>query len=390
LTTVEWTELFQLASRQRVGPLLFGGLKSQKLDGLVPPPLRDEWQMMYRTNAVRNLRLYGELAEVSKLLQQSGMAVIVLKGAWLAATVYCQPALRFMYDLDIMVARKDLPRAVQALGKRGYRSYVQSTPEECFAGSHHWPRLFREGGIAGIEVHWNLTEPGETWNIEPVSLWDRAAPVTLAETIALSLCPEDALLHLCLHLTHAHLFEKGNSPLCDIDRTVRHFEKTLDWQAVEQRARDWGWQRGAHLALYLASTMLQTPVPPQVITRLEPVGFTEDIARAAFLHLLADNRPKEGISHGFTRFYEETSPIKKIRLFFESLFPPPQVLAPVLGVPSNSKRIYLHYPARLIHLLCHYGTKCVRLLLRLDQEERREMAALRRRKGVLEDWFHVS
>lgn len=390
LEPAAWVELFKMAARQRVGPLLFHQLKSQKLDGHMPLPIRDEWQALYRTNAIRNLRLYDELGQILKLLQEAGIPVLVLKGAWLAETVYPQPALRFMFDIDLMVSRGDLARTIEKLSEQGYDSYIRSTLEECFEGSHHWPRLFREGCIAGIEVHWNLTEPGEAWNIDSAPLWERAKPATLAETTVLSLCPEDAVLHLCLHLTHAHLFEKGISPLCDIDRTVRHFENTLDWNALEGRACTWGWERGVHLALYMASVLLKTPVPPQVIQRLEPAGFTEDISQAAFQHLLADNRPKEGISHGFTRFYEESSPLKKIRLFFESLFPSPQVLAPVLGVPSNSPRIYLHYPARLLHLLRHYGTKSLRLSLRLDREERREMAALLHRKEILEDWFQAS
>jgi len=54
---------------------------------------------------------YQELSDVLKQLQRGGIEVIVLKGAYLAKTVYQSEALRVIGDMDLLVKPADLSKA---------------------------------------------------------------------------------------------------------------------------------------------------------------------------------------------------------------------------------------------------------------------------------------
>jgi len=383
-----WEQLLDLAAQQRVGPLMYQRLKAHRLASLVPAPTWERWKKLYFKNAGRNLRLYHELGQILRALRERHIPVLVLKGGFLASAVYRDPALRYMSDIDLLVPPGDVPAALERLLALGYQSSGPFIVEQYLALKHHLPPFGKPGAMAAVEVHWSITSPDQPWAIAPDELWTRAVPATIAGVKVLSLCPEDLLLHLCLHATYHHLAElfwQGISPLCDVDQTVRHYQTALDWDHVRQRADAWGWGKGVYLILYLARELLKTPIPDQVLSSLQPASFSTRIAEAAITQLLADKRPMQMMTSDFARLWGDASLVKKARLFLSRLFPPPRAMALYYPVPYNSPKIFLYYPARFRHLFRRYSSKVWRLW-RGDQE----IAALTNNQNTVSSWLEQS
>lgn len=349
LEPAQWEELVVLADKQRVTPLLYYHLKSHDLTEILPAPIMTGLYTAFRKNAIRNLKIYHEMAQLLKMLQANNIPAIVLKGAYLAQAVYQNLALRFMVDYDIMVQEADLPAAIEIVTALGYRA-ADPVRLESKAVLHHLPPFFKDNGTAYLEIHWTITQPNRPYTIEKVDeLWTRAQPFRLAGVEALTLCPEDLLLHLCAHAAYHHLFKMGIRPLYDVAQTVAHFQAELDWDVVCQRSIEWGWSRGVYLTLHLSNTLLGAAIPPHVLERLKPAEVSPQLIEIAkaYLFMSDDEELDDTISNNFIRMVG-TRPLKdKAGLLIKRFFISRQELANAYGVPLDSPRLYLYYPVRL-------------------------------------------
>jgi hypothetical protein len=209
------------------------------------------------------------LSDLLRELHVAGIAVVVLKGAYLAQAVYGEPALRSMGDADVLVQRADLARATALMRAGGWRDKVPGamTPEH----GHQLPTLVLGG--AQVELHWAIEDDDSPFAIDSDGLWRRAVRAEIGGAPALALSPEDLLLHLALHAAYGHgwlQFESGLRPLADIVACLKHFGAGLDWDIVVDRARAWGVHPSVWVTLVLVRDLLHADTPPQVLARLAP------------------------------------------------------------------------------------------------------------------------
>jgi Uncharacterised nucleotidyltransferase len=200
----------------------------------------------------------------------------VLKGAFLAERAYSDRALRPMSDIDLLVRAEDLGRAATALEGVGYRiAHDPDFREDLRIRHHHW--IFRRDGRGGgipVEVHWDLHPPGTRFRMEARALWDRAVPASLAGTPALSLVPEDLLLHLVSHAAR-HRFKMGLLPICDVAAVIESQRESLSGKELAARANESGCAGAAKVMLEIAADLLGTEAPADVLAALERNGDQE-------------------------------------------------------------------------------------------------------------------
>ena len=67
-----------------------------------PAQIAASWQAAHRIAAMQAMVQRAELAETCALLERAGFAPIALKGAWLSAHAYPEPAQRPMRDIDLL------------------------------------------------------------------------------------------------------------------------------------------------------------------------------------------------------------------------------------------------------------------------------------------------
>ncbi len=381
LTLTEWQALLLLAREQQVSALLAHRLKTRGLEVAAPPEIRRELQATYRRNAFRNLRLYSELNHIVTALHAADISVIALKGVYMASAVYENLALREVGDIDLLAPIGDLERATEILEAQGYTPTAPISVPAAMTTLHHLP-VFVKPPAANVELHWNITPPNTNYSVAPAGLWERALPARIAGSDVLGLCPEDLLLHLCVHTSYQHLFEFGLRPSCDIAEVIRHFGAALNWLQVVERARRWRWQDGVYGALLLAKDLLGAAVPDAVLRDLRPARFDESLVAIARMQVFTDRHMTDALSINLVQMWQGAGLLGKIRVFWRSLFLPKAQISLVYAVPLDSPRIYLCYIIRLQKILSRYLT----LALGLRRGDPM-LTAVAQRKADLLDWF---
>ena len=381
LSPERWQVLLTLATTQRVRPLLWHRLRQKGMDKAVPMAAAEALQEASHRNTLHNLLFYGELRLLLSVLKPEGIPLILLKGIFLADAVYGNIGLREMNDIDVLARPADLTRISDIMAGMGYRPIQPICADITLNAQHHLPRMVKNGHAA-FEIHWNLTQPGESYSIDPGGLWERAVPVKIAGCEALTLAPEDLLLHLCMHTSYQHQFAFGLRPSCDIAETISRFGSALDWQTTAELAACQGWQRGVYLALRLAMELAGADVPADILARLRPADMTESILETARALVFTDKSFAISIPVPFAELLESRRLWDKIRIFRQRVFLPRAIIASLYSVPVDSVRIYSYYPRRFIDLLRRHGHT-----LKKFQENDTPLKALADRKNRIANWL---
>ncbi len=276
---IDWPALVERAQRNGVAPLLYRRLREM---AHVPPAALDLLRRAYYQNAAANALRYRELGQVLSALEAVGIPTLVLKGPALALTIYPDPALRIIGDLDLLVRREQVEQAMAALRELGYETPDRGLPYPVAYltrfGRHLQLQRHERAGPLELEVHWTLI--GELWAgavtaIDVEGLWARATPLQGQGWEACQLSPADTLVHLALHATLMHGFtELGLRVYVDVDRLVRHHTSAKQagafWAQAIALARAGRLATTLYTTLALARDLLGTPLPASVLAALRP------------------------------------------------------------------------------------------------------------------------
>jgi len=227
--------------------------------------------------------------------------------------------------------------------------------------------------------------PASGFAVDVEGLWQRSRPATVAGAQVRSLCPEELLLHLCMHISFQHRFSAGLLPLCDIAETLRRFRQALDWGQLRERAVEWRAARCLYLSLRLAVDLLGAEVPDGVLPTLEPEGWDPAFAVQASEQIVTVDEEPLPMTHDLARVWGAGGLQKQAATLLQVAFPSPEILSRVYPASPSSWRIYLYYPVHLAHLLSRYGRTAWRLLRR--DEEMVAAAERRERMNALREWI---
>ena len=283
LTAMDWDRLERLAGWHRLGPLLWHWLSGGPV---LATAVWERLEQGYLDNAARNLYVQAELARVLGALDREGVAAMPLKGAALIETVYPDPALRVMRDLDILIRAEDAKRAQAAVADLGYRSGANLRGEE---GSREWmdehhyhlPPLIGPERLLAVELHRHLVLPDDPARFDISGFWDRARPARTGPSHLVA-APEDLLTHVALHFSRNRLWrsEGALAQVADVAWILdRH---PLDWDALIRRATVDGTGPSLFLGLFAARELLGSEVAGPVMAALRPDSF-RDVQGRRFL-----------------------------------------------------------------------------------------------------------
>jgi Uncharacterised nucleotidyltransferase len=375
-----WQRFGALAAEQRVRPLVRAFLITQGGDLGIPEPISRALEDQCRQITARILFRQAEAVRIVQALTAANIPVIVLKGACLANLVYRDVALREMHDLDLLVPSEFLQAAVDAMLGRGYESLRRSSVAVDASVRHHVAPLVK--GVMTVEIHWNITAPGEPYTIDPAELWSRAMPLPIGGTMARSLSPEDLLLHLCLHTSYHHQFECGLRPSCDIAALIDRYGAQFDWDAVCRRSLQWRWSKGVYVALALAQRLVGAKVPAEVLSRLQGNDSLHAVESANRL-LWAAPRETAAFTPSLAPLAAHASWSDRLRHGLARLFPSPAAFRQAYSIQPRVLVLCLHYVLRACGLFWRHGPSAVRLVAGTDPEAR----ALAVRRDQMRQWL---
>jgi hypothetical protein len=256
---MDWKTLYRTSLLHGVAPLIYRNLSLLKD---VPADMTQRLKASYLRNAADVIRTSCELGEISEALGMGGVESMAIKGIVTADELYGDAALYPSSDIDLMIRRADAPRAVEIMKEMGYRP--EYGPDPFVLEQYGGVNFFREG-VKGVELHTVLGEkryfavPEDFW-------WEDSRKRRYERHIYNVLSREKMLL-----FSSIHLFGHGYAPLKFIvamAEMLRAYEKDIRWEALLEDARRFNARRSLLLSLYLASTLLDAPLPGSVADML--------------------------------------------------------------------------------------------------------------------------
>lgn len=238
LRQVDWSRVIATVYEQRMLPLLHGALVEQlgRLEGN-ETRLRLLWNAQ-RENAQRNLALAAETLHLLDTLEKEGVPVLAFKGCVLSLAVYGNLSTRKGGDIDLLVRREDVWRALEILERCDYRSFRERSPAE--AVGHltfdcEW-ELLNARKRMGVDLHWDFS--GRNCGLPVPALlrhiWSRQTTTQLCGRQIRSLTREDLVLMLCIHAAK-HYWQR-----LEWIHTLTHLlnqSPDLDWASLFAFAR---------------------------------------------------------------------------------------------------------------------------------------------------------
>lgn len=314
---LDWERVMHLARWHGLRPLLERHLVGR--DARIPRAVLVELWAETAAIARRNRALDGELGRIGTLLDAAGVGAVPYKGPTLARAAYGDLALREFGDLDILVARRDVLRAREALCKAGYVAEYPLRPdvERAFLDSgaqYHLVLRSRDLGHL-VELHWKTDPDYPVERMDDASWWEG----TRQSQGPPSLCPEELMLVLCIHGSKHGWASLGW--LVDIAELLRR-DAGLDWDGIIERVAALGCARRVGLGLRLAADWLDAPLGPAAAA-LARSGGIEALLPAVEARMLAPDPgppgPFEGLRQALA-LHDRARP--RIRLILHGVFLP--------------------------------------------------------------------
>lgn len=261
----DWERVVRVARANDVTPLLLRALAER--ESAVPDDVLSQLRATVRQSSMRGVHLVGDLRVVVDALDDAGIPALPFKGPALSQSAYGDPALRPFRDIDLLLPRGELSRAVDRLQSEGY-DWLDGVPrldDAAVLGGPYTPPLASEfrlhEGSTTVELRWQVGEPSRPLDLTFEELWARRGSIQLAGRETPSLSVEDRLLVLAHHGVK-HRWDRLKW-VCDVAASVRP-AGAIDWPVLLERARKARARRKLSVSLLLAEGLLDAPVPAWV------------------------------------------------------------------------------------------------------------------------------
>ena len=252
----DWRQAASLAEAHRVEALVANGLNAA---GIALP---DADALYFRQLAerirIRSLTDLAETLRVSEALGRASICNCILKGVPLGIAAYGTPALKWSWDIDVLVKPSDAVAAAERLAELGYAPELPARPltKREF---QRWSRVSKEaefgrGDGSVIELHWRLSDyPQLLSRLDP---WGDVRKVELIGGLSVATLGDAAnAAYLAVHgATHGWSRLKW---LADFAALVHRWPQPERRARIEQ-ARHHSPGRALDQALVLSDRMLGT------------------------------------------------------------------------------------------------------------------------------------
>jgi hypothetical protein len=264
-----WECLLARADQHGVLPLLYHQMAVQDGDD-IPSHIRTSFKTAFHGRFQNTLLLTQEWLALLDLLDQHRLRVVSFKGPVLAGWAYGNLKYRLFSDLDLYVRIEGVPTVSTLLHAAGF---VAVSPQPGEGRRHRIPAWLRArfwGNAQGyvrdqgqpqqvcVDLHWGLTPRYLGYSLD-LDRWEqRLQTVTVQGRPVVTFSPEDTVLLLALHGMKHGWHQLGM--VCDLAALLTTCPG-LDWDVVQEQARQIKGQRMLLLALFLAQDLLEVAPP---------------------------------------------------------------------------------------------------------------------------------
>ena len=253
---INWDYIIAESKAHEIYPLIYPVIKEMESSHNLNKELKESWKRTTITTAIYFANQIPQLSRVFSKLNEEGIPVIALKGLILRY-LYPTPDLRTMGDADILVHEEDLQKVETTLTEMGYIKTEDSTPAHI---------AFIHKKYSPIEVHWKLADTRYIKDVDSFEkdVWDNAKVKDIGDAQVLSLCPEDFLIHLCIHMAvHMRSGGFGLRQLCDLVLLIESEPSTIDWQYFTSKVKQYNIEKFTAAILGVCNLIFGLKVVPE-------------------------------------------------------------------------------------------------------------------------------
>ncbi len=265
-----WQELLELSEREGMTPLLHKHLAEAGVE--IPPAIRRSLHLLtlrHQQQANVRLQFLGQLIDI---LDRHKLRPILVKGIALCQTLYPDPSLRPMRDIDLLFHPEEAGKAQELLLDEGFeQSDAPISPDH-----HHLPALQKniDGVLICLELHGKLYPdcPPAPENPDFDQLIRTGKIIDVGKGRAYILGWEEMLVHIYQHAFRSPLSYETYKLINAADLigfTERYFQE-INWDKVPKglcralplmhHISPWDTEKAANT--FLAEKAQQKPLPP--------------------------------------------------------------------------------------------------------------------------------
>ncbi|MBL4902018.1 MAG: nucleotidyltransferase family protein [Desulfocapsa sp.] len=355
---VDWEKIYTLATQHRILPLVYRNSRTHCAN-LVPSETLEKGKLACKNNGMQNLMMVGHLIRILSLLHENNIAAVPFKGPVLALSLYGDPALRSFGDIDVLIHRKNLNRAVRLLVQQGFLSLFSLNKkqlEKLSRTDNEFPLINRENGVT-LDLQWEIS--GGYFK-HPMTLDDLSSPfkdVTVAGKSIPGFSDEDLLLYLCIH-GNQHTWRQLDH-VCCIAELIR-ITPDIDWEKIFLTATRYKALRMLKIALLLIEDLFGLTPPVPFASQLKKDAQAVVLARqiSAELFSVCDSSSSFS-SHRFMKYHflSMDNPLLAIRYALRLFFMPTRFDWQLYPLPASLS--FLHYIIRPVRLGFTAGKKAL-------------------------------
>jgi hypothetical protein len=277
--TLDWNRFVGLCDWHNIVPLVYRALPAVR-PGAVPPAALNRLRSLCHNNTARALFLASELSAILNAFESCGIPAYPFKGPALSVMLYGDPARRQSKDLDILVPKERVRKAIDCLDSLGYGAKTSLAGARLAAHrrTEYELQFFRHDGKLTVELQWAVVPGFFGFDHERLGIsstlekrdWNGLAfPV---------LSPDETLLMLCVHGAK-HLWCKLGW-IADVAGLLASPEPP-DLTRTFELAGRCGMTRLLCTGLLLAKRMAGSSLPEHVSARIESDLLAGSLARKA-------------------------------------------------------------------------------------------------------------
>jgi hypothetical protein len=358
---VDWNRFAVLCDWHNAAPLVCRVLPAA-LDGAVPPAAVNRMRGTHRNQTARSLFLATELSRILRAFESAGIPAYPFKGPGLSIMLYGDPASRQSKDLDILIPKETLHRAVKVLDAKGYRTQnaLDGARLSARRRTQYETAFFRRDGKLQVELQWAVVPAYFGFDHERLGIWSRLEPRAWNGQVYPVLPPEETLLMLCVHGAK-HLWCKLGW-VCDVAGLLESPAPPDLPRALELAGRC-GATRLLLLGLLLAERLAGSRLPREITARIEADLMVAALARQA-LAVIAKTPVNPDVDPARYLFYFKSKDRRRDQLLFAG-----RLLTTLAAGEWNPSSLPdtlapLYYLFRPLHMAGRHGGPILRAMAR--------------------------
>jgi hypothetical protein len=347
LKITDWEYFTSIAIDKASSPLIVDKISFLNNANVIPQTVLIRLNQAALKTLTRNMVLTEHFRQIVKSFSDIGIPVIALKGSFLSHWLYQNIGLRQFSDLDLLVPENDGLRAIEALRLMGYNGETNnplhlSEITHNHLGIVHYSPMHKNG--VSVEIHIRITGRNETYKVDLEGMRKRAMLFHIHDVDVFGFCPNDLLMHLCLHLDK-HFVVGSVQFTCfyDLTNLLNHKTGEINWDEFEKECIKCKAVNFTFKYLLLVNKYMNAFLPEMIISKynycLKPSH------ERMFLHLFDGNKERYGLISDLKSLRGFNNPMHLLHYIIERLFPSKAFMICRYKI-KNENIFFLYYPVR--------------------------------------------